>query len=219
MQVIGIVGSKSAGKDSIGNVLVKHGFTKLSFASILKDISARLFSWPRDLLEGDTIESRTWREEVDTWWSEKLGISNFTPRVALQLMGTDILRKNLHNNIWILCVEKQLQDPAGKFVITDCRFKNEVDMIHNLNGNIIRVKRGSDPDWHPIAEEFNRTQDANLRNLLENEYKIHASERDWIGQKFDYIIENDGTLTDLKNRTEDVLIKIKFNVRKSKQSE
>jgi hypothetical protein len=217
MLVIGVTGFKGSGKDTVGNFLVENGFTKLSFATILKDISAQLFGWPRHLLEGDTKESRDWREEIDPWWSEKLGNPNFTRRLALQLMGTEVMRKGLHDDIWILCVERQiLQSKNDKFVITDCRFPNELRMIHNLGGVTIRVKRGPEPEWYDTALGCNTGSDIGeegvwrkyLEDLLVRHYKIHASERDWIGYPFDFTINNDGTLEDLKCRVHEILSKI-----------
>jgi hypothetical protein len=34
---------------------------------------------------------------------------------------------------------------------------------------------------------------------------IHQSETDWIGSEFDYVIENDGTVTDLGNKVNELL--------------
>ena len=91
--IIGLCGIQGAGKDTVGDILVsEYGFIKLTFASTLKDIVSVLFSWPRDLLEGITEESRIWRETVDDFWTEKTGFENFTPRKALQLIGTDLFK-------------------------------------------------------------------------------------------------------------------------------
>ena len=71
-----------------------------SFAAPLKDVCASIFGWERKLLEGDTIESREFRETPDIFWTRNTGIDNFTPRLALQLMGTDVLRDHFHSDIW-----------------------------------------------------------------------------------------------------------------------
>jgi hypothetical protein len=69
--IIGLCGAQGSGKDTVANILIsEYGFVKLTFASTLKDVVAILFSWPRDLLEGLTEESRLWRETVDDFWSE-----------------------------------------------------------------------------------------------------------------------------------------------------
>jgi hypothetical protein len=68
--VIGIVGNIGSGKDTIAHYLTQfHDFNQLSFASSLKDAVANVFGWDREQLEGRTQESREWREEVDSYWS------------------------------------------------------------------------------------------------------------------------------------------------------
>ena len=42
-----------------------------------------MFGWDREMLEGDTEESRDWREKVDPYWSTETG-NPITPRLILQ---------------------------------------------------------------------------------------------------------------------------------------
>ena len=66
MKVIGVCGLIGGGKGTVADILVgEFGFEKLSFADSLKDMIASIFGWRRELLEGDTKESREWREQVD----------------------------------------------------------------------------------------------------------------------------------------------------------
>jgi len=62
-----------SGKTTIQKYLCeRYGFISINFADILKDIVSIVFGFPRELLEGDTIQSREWREKVDKFWTEKL---------------------------------------------------------------------------------------------------------------------------------------------------
>lgn len=107
--IIGLCGFQGSGKDTVGDILVKsHGFIRLSFASALKDAVAVLFGWNRDMLEGVTPESRQFREQVDEYWSEKLKIPDFTPRKALQMIGTELFRNHFHSNMWVSTSRKKL---------------------------------------------------------------------------------------------------------------
>ena len=107
--IIGICGLIGSGKGTVADILEQeHGFTKISFADSLKDAVAAVFSWPRNLLEGDTDDSRAWREQVDTWWADRLGIPNLTPRWVLQQWGTEVCRSSFHDEIWIASMERKL---------------------------------------------------------------------------------------------------------------
>ena len=102
MKIIGVCGLIGGGKGTVADILVgNHNFEKVSFADPLKDMIAKVFNWPRHLLEGDTKESRDWREQRDDWWSVRLGIDNLTPRWVLQYWGTDVCRTNFHEDIWL----------------------------------------------------------------------------------------------------------------------
>ena len=97
--LIGITGFIGSGKDTVAGMLVEQGCVQDSFASPLKDLCASIFGWDRDLLVGDTVDSRDFRETPDLYWTRKLNIDNFTPRLALQLIGTEIMRTHFNQNI------------------------------------------------------------------------------------------------------------------------
>jgi hypothetical protein len=200
--IIGLVGLKGCGKDTAADYFISHydNWIKGSFADSLKDTCACVFGWDRELLEGSTHDSRAWRETVDTWWSEKLNRPNFTPRIALQIVGTDLWRNQFHDGIWLLSFEKKLLDIKENVIITDCRFPNEIDLIQRLEGKIVRVKRGEDPPWWDTAVEDNACRDeAQYNPMLPRIYpEIHASESSWAGCTEDHVIVNDGTLEDLE---------------------
>ena len=81
-KIIGICGLIGHGKDTVAGHLIENGFQRISFAGVLKDACANIFGWDRILLEGNTSESRVFREQVDEWWAERLGIPNFTPKMG-----------------------------------------------------------------------------------------------------------------------------------------
>lgn len=199
--IIGLVGFIGSGKGTVGDILEQKGFTKDSFAKPLKDACAVIFGWPRELLEGDTEVSRKWREEPDVYWSEKFG-KEFSPRLALQLMGTEAGRNVFHTDVWVISL---LNRAKGKdVVVTDVRFKNEIKYIQDNGGIIIRVKRGDEPEWY---NDLLTLKTANKRNLYMamGGLGIHQSEWDWVGSEFDYVIENDGTINDLGNKVDELL--------------
>ena len=197
-KIIGITGSAGSGKDTIGDILVSNlpNWKKLSFAGHLKDVTALLFGFDRKMLAGETPEDREVREQPDQYWSEKMG-KDFTPRFALQFLGTNLLRNQLHQNIWVDCLEKQITQASENIIITDVRFPNEIDMIKSIGGEIWRVERGVLPQWWETAIYYN-TQPNSLK--IPSDFDgVHESEWKWVGyDRPNHIFKNDGTIEDLK---------------------
>lgn len=207
--ILGVCGLIGSGKDTIADYLTTfHGFKRLSFAGSLKDAVAAIFGWDRDMLEGTTKLSREWREEVDTWWSERLGMPNLTPRWVLQHWGTEVCRNNFHTDIWVASIENKLRNTKDNIVITDCRFKNEIEAIKNVGGLVVRVERGEKPDWYEDAEAVQMGPKhigwAIASSRLEKA-KIHASEYSSIGLNYDYVIDNNGTIDELHNKVQSIV--------------
>jgi hypothetical protein len=208
-QIIGIIGAIGSGKDTIADYLIAaHGYKKASFARRVKDVAAAVFGpppgvrredlpagssfwWDRDLLEGSTRESREWREQVDPFW----GLS---PRQALQKIGTEMFRTHIRDDIWVRALEKDLAaEPAQNFVITDCRFQNEIDTIRRLGGRLIYVSRGVQPEWVPraieaysgVSEAVTWFEDAGIHLTVWSTYAL--------AEQADVRLSNDGTLEEL----------------------
>jgi hypothetical protein len=183
--IIGLVGFIGAGKGTVRDILVReHGYHGFAFADALKDAVSTIFTWPRGLLEGDSNASRAFRERIDPWWSHKLSYE-VTPRLILQKMGTEACRHGIADNIWIAALEKRIHGYED-VVISDCRFPNELDFVRSAGGVIVRVKRGEEPS-------------------LEEQMKMHISETAWNYVVPDYVIDNDGTLQELKDKIKLVL--------------
>jgi len=209
--IIGLVGFIGSGKGTVADLLVSnHGFIKESFANSVKDAVSVVFGWDRSLLEGDTVDSRAWREQPDEFWSRKLG-KEFSPRLALQLMGTEAGRNVFHTDLWVHTVERRCS-PNRNYVIADVRFPNEIKALKNMGGKIFRVRRGFDPEWYQTAYKQNTTEYDDLwlledhNELMEQKYPdVHYSEWAWIGQEVDGTIWNDTTFEDLKKRVDIVV--------------
>ena len=106
--IIGICGLIGSGKGTVADVLVEqHKFKKISFADKLKDAVSVLFNWDRDMLEGETSESRYWREQKDEFWTNETG-REITPRLVLQEFGTDCMRNGFFDGVWVSFVKKEI---------------------------------------------------------------------------------------------------------------
>lgn len=212
--IVGVVGFIGSGKDTVAEYLAnEYNFKHESFASSLKDAVSAVFGWDRQLLEGQTINARQWRETVDTWWAERLKIPNLTPRYILQQWGTEVCRQGFHDDIWIASIENKLRNSNDNIVISDCRFPNEIQAIRRLGGTVVRVVRGAEPEWYKHAKNYNsgpRTIGWSIGKDYLDRLNIHASEYSWIGTKFDYVLDNNSTVDELyqqiKNLVQDHLV-------------
>jgi len=120
-------------------------------------------------------------------------------RTILQHVGTDVIRKD-YPNYWvdfIIDVLWKFYDEWDYVIIPDTRFPNEIDrMVEEFNYkdeyetikpiNTIRIKR-------------------NIADGLTREQNNHPSEVALDNYKFDYYIENDGTLNELRSKVKILL--------------
>jgi hypothetical protein len=187
--LIGLVGRIGSGKSTAQSFLCEaHGFVALNFADRLKDVVAVMFGWDRALLQGDTPESRMWREQTDACWSEALGRPAFSPRAALQFVGTEMVRNQLGKGFWCAAMKGDIAEhlAAGRsVVIADVRFPEEIDLVRSLGGEIWRIERPRP------AEVRMDTPQARVQ---------HESETACLDAEVDWECINDGSLEQLRER-------------------
>jgi len=187
--IIGLVGKKRSGKDTVADWLVKYaGFIKYSLADPMKKACKEIFLFSDEQLWGDK------KEEID----EALGV---TPRKILQVFGTELFQYDIYKHIpelankipprklwinrfvrwykrnehskWTYNFVTKMERYCFDVVISDVRFPHEAEEIKKLNGMIIRIER-------------------DLPNVDK-----HASETEMEDIKEDFKILNDGTIDDL----------------------
>jgi hypothetical protein len=172
VKLIGILGRKQHGKDTIGNFFVKnYGFEKYCFAHPLKEACKIMFGFSNEQLNGSL------KETPDPYW-------NVSPRKVMQYFGTELMRKQMKNIIpdigedfWVKSFERYyMEHKDDKFVITDVRFPNELQIIRHFGGTIIGVVRHRFEDFYFDQHESETTIDVN---------------------EADFIVSNDGSINDL----------------------
>ncbi len=197
--IISISGLIGSGKDTIADYLVaQHGFLRESWAGTLKDAVSYVFGWERELLEGKTPEARVWREQVDTWWADRLGNPKLTPRWVLQYWGTEVCRHGFHDEIWVASLENKLRKTAKNIVISDSRFPNELSAVKRAGGITIRVQRDTDPAWVKVCKK-------NFDLFKITFPEIHASEYSSVCLDYDFALQNDGSIDELYNKVNDLV--------------
>jgi len=109
-----------------------------------------------------------------------------TPRLILQLLGTECGRQILHPNLWVIASFREYDCENDKWLFSDCRFPNELKAIKERGGISIRLNR---------KKEI-------VSNIVE-----HESERALDNATFDYEINNNGTIEELIEQIREILIK------------
>jgi hypothetical protein len=202
-KIISLSGFKGSGKDTVGHIMCdRFEFQAVSFAQPLKQALSLMFGWDLQLLQGHSTQSREWRETVDPFWSKQFG-RPITPRIVMQEFGTNVVRNHFLNKFWVASTQKLIENlPNTNIVVTDSRFIDELNMIRSLGGSCIRVQRGDNPSWfNKCAKINNHFIMKHAPTLFEPKLKsVHPSERNWIGYNFDYVIDNNSSLTHLEQQ-------------------
>jgi len=130
IRIIAFTGLPRSGKDTAARELAWSGYTQRAFATPLKEAAAALLGRSVDEMEGRRGFDR---EAVLPGWG-------FSTRWFLQRLGTECMRQQICDDFWIRRMEEELTG-LESVVITDCRFQNEIDMVHAYGGKIVRIER------------------------------------------------------------------------------
>jgi len=103
-------------------------YNVIRFADKIKLMVSSLLSVPLIKLED--------REFKETSLGEKW--NNLTPRVILQLLGTECGRNIIHPDIWVNSTLSHIKNNED-YIIPDLRFKNEYNALKKLNSYMIKV--------------------------------------------------------------------------------
>lgn len=141
--IIGLVGPRGSGKTTIARALERRGWVRESFSAPLKAAVATIFGWDEDMVDGADPALREMRESPDPWWSRRLG-REIVPRRMLQIVGTELLRGGIHDDLWVASLERRVERLRCPVVVDDVRFPNEADALRGMGGLIVGVRRGFD---------------------------------------------------------------------------
>jgi len=141
-KLIGLYSSlPQSGKSTFAKALVEKGFTRLSFATPIKEMVS-LLVWH---LHDSNIISKP-LEDIKT---EVLPLIGKTPRELMQTLGTDWGRDMIGPNMWASIGEQRAKaflDQGQDVVFDDMRFSNEHTMITRLGGFTVKINRRAAPD-------------------------------------------------------------------------
>lgn len=140
-----------------------------------------------------------------------------TPRLMLQLLGTECGRNIIHPDIWVNSLMAEYKSKLSSnnpvddldweprfiypnWIITDTRFPNELEAVEKREGITIRVNRSKSRKVFLM----------NAHETINTFYKEHPSETALDDSTFDYEIINDGTIPELIDKIRNILIENKL---------
>ena len=125
----------------------EHGFTIVSFAAALKDRVKADFDFTEEQVRGVK------KDEIDPRYK-------VTPRAILIAVGN--MYRTFDPDFWVkralarITLDGKLA--PGKYVIDDCRFKNEAGHVTRIGGHIVRLSRpGVEPADLAAALDLSET--------------------------------------------------------------
>jgi hypothetical protein len=196
--IIGISGKMHSGKDTVGNIIEMLAATNdptvnweiKKYAGKLKEIACILTGCTLEQLEDQEFKKKALSREwcYPTEWQGKEHWVEMTTRELLQKLGTEAMRNGLHENVWVNALYADYTNQ--NWIITDMRFPNEFDAVKSRGGITIRVNRVRYISTHSEGE--------------------HESERALDDHKFDYVIYNNGSMSDLITKVREILTQNKI---------
>lgn len=181
MNLICIIGNIGVGKSTVAEIFKQNDYVELTFADPVKQIGL-ILGFEQQELYGSQED----KLKINDFW----GVSG---REFMQKFATNLMRNELPNHInmnmdnktiWVRLCQKKINDllkQNKKIIVSDGRFIDEINMIKEMGGIIIKIIRNNNYDIHHESESYISKLDA------------------------DIIIENNGTLDDLHKKIYDIV--------------
>jgi len=172
--IILINGKKRAGKDHSASLLKDKlkDSEILSFAGPMKRIISETFGITEDDLDTFKNDTEAYGIEIKVYPNNQVpGVIKYTNfREILQLFGTEAMKPQFGNSVWVDLLLNKIRESDNKiFIVPDFRFLIEESNINRKEFNVITLKIESDNEV---------TGDG------------HSSENELNGFNFDYIVDN-----------------------------
>ena len=136
MKLIGLMGYKGAGKDTVADMICNTSVARsVTIARPLRDMAT---SFLQSFGVIPQWENREWKEAV----VPEIGVS---PRHILETLGTEWGRQHVADDIWLKFATHALEvlelNGVQAAVVTDVRFDNEAQMIVDRGGILVHIDR------------------------------------------------------------------------------
>jgi hypothetical protein len=204
--LIAFTGKKGSGKSTAAQILLKYGFYEEYFAKPIKQFATAL-GFENEQVYGNDIK----KEEINTFF-------NVSFREFAQKFGTELCRDVLPKllpgmnfngrSLWVRTMEGKIHQYKN-LVISDCRFRDEADLIKQYKGIIVKVTRNKVENTN--NDNKNNSNNENNHSNHSN-HSNHASELEMDSITPDFIVENNGTVDDLEKTLLEILKTLNFNL-------
>lgn len=181
--IVGLLGKKQAGKDTVAARLVAvHGYRRFAFADAVKEVMYELDPLVPVVNNSHRREHMRLSTYVNAhgWDYAK---ANPEVRRLLQHHGT-AARRVLGEDVWVDIVMRQVDALRGGVpaVVTDVRFPNELGAIWARGGRTVRVVRPGTDDGDTHVSEALADQELGDYVLLNNGdlAHLHATVDHWL---------------------------------------
>lgn len=188
--IIGIHGKLRSGKDTVARLLsekfIELGFKtrKRAFADSLREVVEKIICVERKFVDDSySTQSLDFTEEQKNTYIPEFDL---TIGQMLQHLGTETMRDHFNINVWVNSLWLNIKDIYENeiVIVTDVRFINEVKFLRDTGCILINV------EGKPTTQTDESTRDKN-----------HSSETSLDSfNEYDFVIKNDGTLDELKNK-------------------
>jgi hypothetical protein len=188
-------GLKGSGKDTAAAVLIdEYGFEKVCFADALRESLLILDPWIPTNTEYGLLPLSELIAEVGWDWAKRE-----VPEVRrlMQIFGTEVGRGLMGDDVWVEVLYSRFPNigrDGHNYVITDCRFENEINFVHHRGGDVCWIERPG---------------------LISDG---HASENSALKDKADFILHNDDTIEEFQEDIRFMMVIREVNEIKSRTS-
>lgn len=159
--LIGLSGYATSGKDAVADRLRDaYGFTKLYMSQELERALLKLNPWipidasssapEADLLIKGILPNISWIRYAEMHDLIGYDASKTNPEVRrlLQVLGTEVGREMIDQDLWVRLVFRKVDDAMGAghdVAITGIRYPNELEWVRRRGGVVVWVDRGLAP--------------------------------------------------------------------------
>jgi hypothetical protein len=222
MLVIALSGWAKSGKDTAGAHLVaNHGFTRVAFADVLKDLVASQYQIPRSWLDDQQYKETPiikypvltkdgFSEHLHGFMSKEFrehnGKLHHTPRSLAILEGS--VKRSVDPNYWVNTVVSKINklnefnptvhgSGVDRFVITDMRYRSELELLQvafSTDLFPVRINRwASNPSTDPSETDLDSI---NFPLVLQNVSTVEE-----YFNKIDLLTKDLGIVPNVKNNS------------------